>query len=191
MDGDHPEFVNRFDKENSCPNYLKAVDGNHGTACASLVAAEGDNGLCSVGIAPGVTLSACSNEYVSEERQAEIMLHKIEAVDISSNSWGPVPCFSKVWDDDALWDDDGRRQLLGRRRLQCMFTYDHEHSPCNVCGDMMDLSDEVCKDSIISHCSRFYEKDSTACIEYLDLFVDCEYHAIELSTQEAFHEAIT
>ena len=55
----------------------------------------------------------------------------------------------------------------------------------------MDLSDEVCKDSIVSHCSRFYEKDSTACIEYLDLFVDCEYHAIELSTQEAFHEAIT
>jgi furin len=93
VDGDHPEFSNRFDKENSCPNYLKAVEENHGTNVASLLAAEADNGICSVGIAPGVTLSACSmmfGEQNFEEKEGAVMLYNIEVVDVSSNSWGPL-----------------------------------------------------------------------------------------------------
>ena len=192
MDGDHPEFASRFDKDNSCPNYLKAANENHGTAVASKLVAEGDNDVCAVGIAPGATLSACSNAVYNLEKEDDILLYKIEAVDISSNSWGPMPCYNTYFNDDDGWDDDDgwRRQRRGRR-LQCSFTYDHADSPCNVCGDVMDTSNPDCRESIMHHCSYFYDLDSTACLEYLDLFVDCQYHVIELPIQQAFHKAIT
>lgn len=58
VDANHTEFAGRFDIEHSCQDFLP-VDYNvdaHGTACASLVAAAGNNDECAVGIAPGATI---------------------------------------------------------------------------------------------------------------------------------------
>jgi hypothetical protein len=43
VDGNHPEFANNFDVDNSCDVYMpdSALPGFHGTGCASIVAANG------------------------------------------------------------------------------------------------------------------------------------------------------
>lgn len=51
---DHVEFAGRIDIEASCDDLLPEPDMtySHGTAATSVAAASGDNGECSVGIAP-------------------------------------------------------------------------------------------------------------------------------------------
>jgi len=99
VDPDHPEFEARYDVENSCADYLP-INGteSHGTACASIILGEANNDVCAVGIAPGATVSSCSfaenldiTDAESESLEATMLGTKLEAVDISSNSWGPVP----------------------------------------------------------------------------------------------------
>lgn len=49
VDASHPEFAN-FDIENSCDMYLPEISiaDYHGTACASIIGAVGNNGECAV-----------------------------------------------------------------------------------------------------------------------------------------------
>ena len=94
VDANHPEFQGRFDVENSCEVYLPDTDNDpeasHGTACASIIAAAGDNNVCAVGIAPDVTISACAQPVdASDESDAAMLSTKMTNVHISSNSWGP------------------------------------------------------------------------------------------------------
>lgn len=98
VNASHPEFINKFDVNNSCPNYMPIWNENeqkiddHGTACASLILAEGGNDECAAGIAPDANASACLL-VGSGATQAtdEALTYKMEAIDISSNSWGPIP----------------------------------------------------------------------------------------------------
>ncbi|CAB9496302.1 Furin-like protease 1, isoform 1 [Seminavis robusta] len=194
VDASHPEFSQRFDVANSCQEaYLPLPpinnDSNedihdHGTACASIVGAQHDNNHCAVGIAPGVTLSSCTvvNPLIFNQG-AELFVKQLQEVDISSNSWGPSPCKHKF----------ARTRFL---QQQCPFEVDHQISPCRICGgnlenNGMDLEDGLCRRSIIHHCTQFYELDPIACAEYLDLFVDCNYHALSPTEHQVFVRAIT
>lgn len=79
-------FVNKFDVEHSCEEYYPMNEtDSHGTACASIILAEGDNDVCSVGVAPGANLSAC----ITTLNDTAFFIQHWEVVDISSNSWGP------------------------------------------------------------------------------------------------------
>jgi hypothetical protein len=65
VEASHSEFAGRFDISTSCPVYEPPLDEigssteSHGTSVAAIVGAAADNGECSVGIAPKVTLSSC------------------------------------------------------------------------------------------------------------------------------------
>jgi hypothetical protein len=61
---------------------------SHGMMVASLIGAEGDNGICSVGVAPQVTLSFCT----AEGGVHDFLSQRIEKVDISHNSWAQPAC---------------------------------------------------------------------------------------------------
>ena len=107
VSSDHPEFAGRFDVNMSCSSYESPVptDG-HGTACASLIGAAGDNDECAVGMAPEVALSSCKllpgmGNGTLEEPWEDIFVYKIEDVDISSNSIGPIPV--RVWSLSVLF----------------------------------------------------------------------------------------
>ncbi|CAB9519151.1 Furin-like protease 1, isoform 1 (Partial), partial [Seminavis robusta] len=97
VDATHAEFSERFDVTNSCDRYLPEdvdpMDGKpdeHGTTCASIIGAQADNNQCASGIAPGVTMSSCVLDTdISDEDEADLILTKMDVVDISSNSYGP------------------------------------------------------------------------------------------------------
>jgi Subtilase family len=198
VDATHFEFVSRFNVDQSCTNYLPPdMDKNHGTACASILGAESQNDHCAVGIAPGVTLSACTIPHpLINNEGALAFVHMLDAVDISSNSWGPYPCYPLQ-----------QRRQLQEETIPCRFEYDHDISPCRICvqddayddhnidnnnnSKSMNLTDKSCRQSIIYHCTNFYESDSIACAEYLDLFVDCQYHALTPTEHQLFVRAIT
>lgn len=99
VDAQHPEFANRFDLENSCDVFSPSIDsesgklGDHGTACASLILAESNNDQCAVGIAPGATVSSCVlvGDEANQAEEGARLSHNLEVVDVSSNSWGPLP----------------------------------------------------------------------------------------------------
>lgn len=59
VEANHSEFAGRFDVEASCQDYAPLSDNDHGTKCAAIAAASADNGLCSAGIAPDASVSAC------------------------------------------------------------------------------------------------------------------------------------
>ena len=190
VDATHPEFAGRFDIEHSCPNYLpdNTLLDDHGTSCASIIAGNTDNGECSTGIAPGVTLSACALlSWKNGYTDAEGIVSELETVDVSSNSWGPLPCSP---DGNGIFF---RRKLGTSRQLNCdMFTFDHQNHPCNICDTSeIDLSNDDCGDAVAFHCLLFFEHDPEACIEYLDAFVDCEYDVMPEETHDAFVTAVT
>ena len=67
-------------------------DDDHGTACAGVAAARGNNGIGVSGSAPeatlvGLRLIAAS---VTDEQEAEAILHSNSLIHIKSNSWGPT-----------------------------------------------------------------------------------------------------
>ena len=190
VDATHPEFAGKFDIEHSCANYLpgNSTLDDHGTSCASIIAGNADNGECSTGIAPGVTLSACALlSFENGYSHAEGIVSELDTVDVSSNSWGPLPCFP---DGNGMFF---RRKLGTSRQLDCgMFTFQHEDHPCNICDTTeIDLSNDDCGSAVAMHCHLFFEYDPEACIEYLDAFVDCEYDAMTEETHDAFVTAIT
>jgi len=161
----------------------------HGTAVASILAAHANNGECAVGIAHGATLSACT--VLGLEDGAESLVRDLDYVDISSNSWGPLPCEYNFLS----------RRLRNLQDDTCIFKHqpppyaDGDRSPCQVCGindgGDFDVTDEECQESIIYWCAMYYNEDTEACTEYLDIFVDCEYWALSPEYHENFVQAIT
>jgi subtilisin family serine protease len=78
VDSGNIEFQDRFDTANGCDQFEPTAEelqggaaANHGTSVASILGAAGNNGECSVGIAPEVTLSSC---YVFDGTYKEEML---------------------------------------------------------------------------------------------------------------------
>ena len=175
----------------SCSDYLPvALDekNSHGTACASLAAAAADNGVCSVGVAPEATLSACR---IFDDGGADFfafygyrfLTENIDKLDIASNSYGPETCL-----------------VRSERRLQsseCPFSKENEYSPCTSKSPCTEadwsgstLSSE-CEKYVGVYCSLLYENDVQACMAYLDLYVECEYFGQDNQQVEAFVTGVT
>jgi len=195
VDANHPDLSSKFDVDSSCTNYLPQIldsKNGHGTACASLAAATGDNDVCSVGVAPGATLSACR---VFDDDGADFfafygypfLSENMENMDISSNSYGAETC--------APPDPRSGR----RRRLQnsCPFSQEGENSPCATktpCTDDdwdSETLSRLCENYVVRYCSLLFENDVQACTAYLDLFVECTYFGLENDQLEAFVTGIT
>lgn len=74
----------------------------HGTACAGVAAARGNNGIGVAGVAPEATLVGLrlTAGSATDQMEAEAMAHQNDRIAIKSNSWGPV-------DDGATLEDAG------------------------------------------------------------------------------------
>ena len=209
MDTSHAEFMERMDVTQNCPSFTSdpSPSGLHGTAVASILVAQANNDVCAVGIAPGVTLSACT--FLATDVEADIidmLATQQEAVDISNNSWGPDVCFNL---------NSVRRQRHERRVQQstngndeivvateCLFDPTHPSSPCEIC-DSSNLESyleptpndgigiqvsSACMFAIDDYCSGHYRNDPVACAEFLDFYVQCEYHALPPEAHQVFLE---
>ena len=183
VDANHKEFTANFDFEHSCESYLPTnpTEDNHGTACASIIGAIKNNGECSVGLAPDVTISAC-NGPPDLEAATELFMNHLEVVDVISNSWGPLPCTEIK---QQLQQQDTIKQLT------CPFSSDHPESPCGECGaTFAQVLTPDCEEAIKDYCSDKYELDPIACGEYLDLYVSCQFHSLSPTNEEGFAKVI-
>jgi subtilisin-like proprotein convertase family protein len=173
VDADHTEFAGRFDKYASCDSYHpQSPEDNHGTAVASIIGAAGDASECSVGIAPRVRLSAC-NAYGGS---AGFLAAKVEAFDISQNSYCMDACIPAYW----------RRTL---EEKSCPFTkFGAITGPCDVCDFTSTSKSGECEEAIIAHCFHHYEDDIDACVEFLDLYLwngECSFNILSDEARDA------
>lgn len=218
VQANHPEFEGRFDIESSCedsttitPNILQQPDESsggsllnpsHGTHVAGIVGAAANNEVCSVGIAPGVTLSACV--AVGSRSGTTFLTHRWESYDISQNSHGIDGCQALV---------RKRKRKRRDRELQpplpdtetgpCPFAYEEigVPSPCQVCEFGMNEDDDdedkalsdVCQGVIREHCRRFYAQDAQACLDVLDIVLGgkCNYVSLPEPYRQALVQGIT
>lgn len=190
LDSSHPEFANRFDESSSCDVYLPAdAASEHGTACAGIAAAAGNNGVCAVGMASNATLSACN--IFDPNSQAYVLTWQYltlaaETQHVSSNSYARSAC---AYDLSDLPPPE-------RRSLQtstCPFLSDAIGSPCGSCTDFAsDPLDSACTRAIIVYCTKpnNYEADP-GCVTYLELFAKCRYNGLNPRLQEQFTKGVT
>jgi subtilisin family serine protease len=175
VDADHPEFEGRFDVEASCEQYLAPTDRRsddfHGTSVAGIIGAAGNNDVCSVGIAPGVSISSCN----ILDYQNMSLAYKIELVDVSNNSWGVDGCRER---------GDRHRKLQDKK---CPFTFVDDDgfgfpNPCEPCEEYFSsgIITPMCERAIVNHCNSHYKRDSKGCLEFLDLILGgkCEFFVI-------------
>lgn len=106
LERDHPDIVNNYDpdasydvndhKKDPMPRYDYSDFNKHGTRCAGEVAAEGNNSICSVGIAYKSSIGGVRmlDGDITDATEAESLSFHPQHIDIYSASWGP--------------DDDGR-----------------------------------------------------------------------------------
>lgn len=78
-----------FNDEDSDPN--PGAGDDHGTACAGVAAARGNNGIGVSGVAPEAKLVGLRliSGFATPEQEARAMNWSNTIVDINSNSWGP------------------------------------------------------------------------------------------------------
>ena len=96
LDYEHVEFEGKYNSAGSCKDPLpfNYSTEQHGTVCAGLAAAA-VNGECSVGVAPGATVSACDIYHdigYDDDASADMMEYGLGVNDVSSNSWGIDSC---------------------------------------------------------------------------------------------------
>lgn len=95
----HPDLTANVDTTNDYdwndgtpndPNPVLSVDF-HGTSCAGVAAAKGNNGLGVSGAAPEATLVGMRliGAATTDSQEAEAMGYKNDLIQIKSNSWGP------------------------------------------------------------------------------------------------------
>ncbi|KAJ3424681.1 neuroendocrine convertase [Anaeramoeba flamelloides] len=84
-----------YDYCNDITDPTGTIDDTHGTACAGMAGASGDDGACGVGIAPSVNLSGrriiCPGVTFSDMANS-LGDEMTSVIDISSNSWGDFGC---------------------------------------------------------------------------------------------------
>jgi subtilisin-like proprotein convertase family protein len=186
--------------ESSCSLYLPVVldaKHSHGTTCASLAAGNGNNGLCSVGIAPNASIYACriiltdtDDELATENSDSSFLYAKMENMHVSSNSYGRPSCSSAAASSSL-------GAGANRRLQECPFTATNitGASPCaatecsTVDWSSPSPSDE-CEAVISLHCQLFFESDVTACTSFLDLFVTCVFNSLTLEEQLALSKGV-
>ncbi|CAJ1961945.1 unnamed protein product [Cylindrotheca closterium] len=180
VDSSHDEFFGRFDVGGSCGLYEAPYDEEkqefyqHGTKVASILGAGGNNDGCSVGVAPGVTLSSCvstTTPNTDETAQDGTWLsHKLDDMDISNNSYGTIPCISaETFTISDMFEDVDECPFADRPEEYIYrgeeMSFDH---PCNVCTFPSDSISDSCAMAIYDHCSLYYEWDRDTCINLLD-----------------------
>lgn len=195
MDSNHTEFRDRFDEDASCEIYEAEYDPirdeyvQHGTTVASILAAEGNNTECAVGIAPKVTLSSCvvtSGTEVIDPTQIDgtWLIYKVDQFDISQNSYGFPGC--RESDQGASIPSVSLPDLP-----ECPFThtdpliyfgeeYDDLEFPCDVCTFPSQFASFSCREAIQQHCTFFFEKDMEVCSGFLDILArrgECTFRA--------------
>ncbi|CAJ1951664.1 unnamed protein product [Cylindrotheca closterium] len=180
IDTSHNEFNGRFDKDASCDLYEAPYDRQdqeyyqHGTMIASILGGAGNNGNCSVGIAPNVTLSSCvatTTPTVDDSANDGTWLaYKVDQMDISQNSYGSIPCIAagtfSIKDEFATVDtcpfrDRPREYIYLGEEL----SFDH---PCDMCTFPSNSISNNCARAIHFHCALYFELDKDTCIKHLD-----------------------
>jgi subtilisin family serine protease len=202
VDALHLEFSSKFIEASSCSLYLPVVSDakhSHGTTCASLAAGNGNNGLCSLGIAPNASISACriiltetNDELAAEEADSSYLYAKMDNMHVSSNSYGVRSCNAA-----ASSSTQGTR-VIRRLQQECPFTATNitGASPCSDAAcSAVDWSNpspsDACEASISVHCQLFFESDVAACTSFLDLFVTCVFNSLSLDEQLALSKGVT
>jgi subtilisin-like proprotein convertase family protein len=103
IDLTHPDLSPNLDTTNDWdflqndnnPSPVAAADDFHGTACAGVAAARGNNNLGVSGVAPNATLVGLrlisdANLTVTDSQESSAMAWRNDIIQIKSNSWGPT-----------------------------------------------------------------------------------------------------
>ena len=186
VDTTHPD-LNKLDLAGSC-SVTDGDSGNdyHGTVCAAIAVGNAGNGACSQGIAPGASLASCNMLTKTRPYPSGFLTLGVDnaANDISSNSWGFPTC-----------------KYSSRRRLSsaCPFLPDGvggTASPCasSACSDWGSdaLQSSACKNTIASYCqATFVMETDPACSDWLDLWVTCDYLALDERSRQQLQHGVT
>jgi subtilisin-like proprotein convertase family protein len=199
VDATHVELSSKFIVESSCSLYLPVLldeEHSHGTTCASIAAGSGNNGACSVGIAPNATVSGCrviltdlDDRLALEKNNSAYLYTNMENMHVSSNSYAIPSC--QVDTSSSLQGQQSNRLLQ-----QCPFTSTNITTPCfdTDCSDV-DWSNpspsDACESVISTYCQLYFEYDVQACTSFLDLFVKCEFNSLSVDEQFALTKGVT
>ncbi|CAH3150856.1 unnamed protein product [Pocillopora meandrina] len=99
VDGNHPELKENyrsdlsFDYVNNHPSEHGASVSGHGNKRAGVIAGKRGNDLCGTGLAYEASIAGVrlfgSGVSSTDAQQLSSLIHKLEYIDIYSNSWGP------------------------------------------------------------------------------------------------------
>lgn len=98
----HPDFLQNYDSRASydindmdddpMPRYDPTNENDHGTRCAGLVGAAGQNSVCTIGIAHNARIGGIRmlDGEITDATEAASLTHAEGYVDIYVASWGPT-----------------------------------------------------------------------------------------------------
>ncbi|MFC1601656.1 DUF5719 family protein [Candidatus Sumerlaeota bacterium] len=101
-----------FDNDNDVQHYDQVTSEGHGTSCAGIAVAVGNNGKGVSGIAPNCLFFSCKifrgNDDAGADSIAEAVRYATQFADVLSNSWGGGPASSNLYDAFAYARTVGR-----------------------------------------------------------------------------------
>lgn len=160
---DHPDLINNnfgngFDSESGTTPAL--VLGNHGTACAGIVAAEQDNTIGVSGIAPDCSIMSISNSLLGNPNSRQKRADGINwawqnGADVISNSWGSGVQYTVI--DDAIVN----AQTNGRGGLGTVICFSAGNSNASTVGYPANANDDIIAVGAMSPCGE--RKNFSSC----------------------------
>lgn len=98
----HPDLRDRYDRSvdwdtetstaSGAPRYGGYNGDNHGTAVAGILAASGENGVGTIGVAPGATITSIRVDFTGRDTDGDDdfaeAFAQAKAFDVVNNSWG-------------------------------------------------------------------------------------------------------